>query len=274
MTQLTFIKFGGSAITDKHGQEAADISIIRQLASELHQARTDNPDQQYVIGHGSGSFGHYYAAKYHVHTGLQAGDDWMGYALTSGAASRLNRLVLDALLEAGVPAITVQPSAALQTASGEITHWHTETISHALAHGLVPVVHGDTAFDTVQGSSIVSTEMLLSYLALHTEHKPTKIIMVGESAVYTSDPHVEPDAQIIPLITSANIDTILTEQARGSLAVDVTGGMQSKVQALWQLVEAIPGLEIHIIGVSLDTNILYHTLSNDNETVGTRIRKA
>jgi isopentenyl phosphate kinase len=272
MTQLTFIKFGGSAITNKHGQENADITIIRQLASELQQARLAHPDHHYLVGHGSGSFGHYYAAKYHIHTGLQDDDDWMGYALTSGAASRLNRLVIDALLDAGIPAITVQPSAALQTANGIISHWDTTTISHALAHGLVPVVHGDVAFDTVQGSSIVSTEMLMSYLALHTEHKPTKMIMVGESAVYTGDPHVEPDAQIIPLITRANIDTILKEQAGGSHAVDVTGGMQSKVHTLWQLVEAIPGLEIHIIGVGVDTHLLYHTLMDNNQSEGTRIR--
>ena len=118
MEKLTFIKFGGSVITDKSGQEAADRSVIRQLAGELQVVRQQRPESRIILGHGSGSFGHYYAARYHVHQGLQPDEDWMGFALTAAAALRLNRLVLDTLIEAGVPALTVQPSAALFCSDG------------------------------------------------------------------------------------------------------------------------------------------------------------
>jgi isopentenyl phosphate kinase len=54
---LTFIKFGGSVITDKTGQEAPDLPTIRRLAAELRSALDRAPDLRVIIGHGSGSFG-------------------------------------------------------------------------------------------------------------------------------------------------------------------------------------------------------------------------
>src|SRR5690349_9689950 len=116
----TFIKLGGSVITDKAGREAADLPLIARLAGELAQARAANPALRLIVGHGSGSFGHHYAARYGVHRGLAPGADWMGFALTAGAALRLNRIVVDALLEAGLPAVELQPSASLRSAAGQV----------------------------------------------------------------------------------------------------------------------------------------------------------
>ncbi len=270
MEKLTFIKFGGSVITDKSGQEAADRSVIRQLAGELQVVRQQRPESRIILGHGSGSFGHYYAARYHVHQGLQPDEDWMGFALTAAAALRLNRLVLDTLIEAGVPALTVQPSAALFCSDGDIREWHVASILAALEQRLLPVIHGDVAFDDHRGCTIVSTETLLSYLALHTALRPTHMIMVGEDAVYTADPHVEPEAAVIPLITSANIEEVLGGQAGSSHTVDVTGGMQGKIQALWKLVQTIPGLEIQMIGSR--PGLLQQVLLDQAVSIGTCIR--
>lgn len=243
----TFIKWGGSVITDKTGREAADLPLIQRLAQELAEARAVRPDLPIILGHGSGSFGHHYAAKYGVHRGLAAGADWSGFALTAGAALRLNRIVVDALLAAGLPALSLQPSASIESHAGRITRWQTAPIGTALAHRLLPVLHGDVAFDTAQGSAIVSTEILLAHLALATELRPTRVILVGEDAVYTADPRSDPGAERIPVITGDTIESVL-HGASGSHAVDVTGGMRSKLELMWHLVTAIPGLEVHLIG--------------------------
>jgi isopentenyl phosphate kinase len=243
----TFIKLGGSVITDKSGREAADLPLITRLVDEIAQARAANPALRLIIGHGSGSFGHHYAAKYGVHHGLAADADWMGFALAAGAALRLNRIVVDALLAAGVPALQIQPSAALRTAAGQIAAWDTATVASALDHGLIPIVHGDVAFDSTQGSAIVSTEQLMAHLALATPLRPARIILVGEDSVYTADPRVDMMAERIPLITAANIDEVL-HGAVGSHAVDVTGGMRSKLDLMWRLVQAVPGLQVRLIG--------------------------
>ena len=71
----SFIKFGGSVITDKAGREAADLALITRLAAEVAAARAADPQLQLLVSHGSGSFGHHYAARYGIHRGLQAGAD-------------------------------------------------------------------------------------------------------------------------------------------------------------------------------------------------------
>lgn len=264
-----FIKFGGSVITDKRGQEAPDMPVIEQLAGEMHHARREHPDHQIVLGHGSGSFGHHYAARYGIHRGLGSSDDWIGFALTANAALRLNRIVVEALLATHVSALSLQPSATLQSQAGIVQQWNITAIGAALDRGLVPVIHGDVAFDVAQGSAIISTEKLFEYLALETDLKPDRIVLVGEDAVYTADPRLDPHAQPIRLITSANIEGVL-HAAGDSHAVDVTGGMHSKVELMWRLVQAIPGLEVHLIGPK--RNLLARALTDQAAGEGTVIR--
>lgn len=266
---LTFVKFGGSVITDKTGQEAADLPLIRQLAHEVHEALRIQPDLQLVLSHGSGSFGHTYAARYGIHRGLAADADWMGFALTAGAALRLNRIVVDELLAAGVPALSLQPSTTISSQNGKLSTWDTHTVALALARKLVPIVHGDVAFDTTQGSAIISTEQLLVYLAQKTENlKPARVILVGEAGVYTADPRSNPDAQRIPRINSANIEQVLS-QTGGSHGADVTGGMRAKVELLWNMVTSVPGLQAQLIGPSASS--LQRALLNQADDEGTII---
>jgi isopentenyl phosphate kinase len=171
----------------------------------------------------------------------------MGFALTAAAALRLNRIVVEELLAAGIPALALQPSATLLSRQGKLSEWHTDAITRALDHDLVPVVHGDVAFDESQGSAIMSTEQLLERLTQTTTLSPERIILVGETGVYTADPRADPRAERIPRIDATNIATVL-RGAGGSHGVDVTGGMRAKVELIWRMVEAQPGLEVQLIG--------------------------
>jgi isopentenyl phosphate kinase len=266
---LTFIKLGGSVITDKTGQEAADIDTIRRLAGELRDARAADPSLRIILGHGSGSFGHTYAARYGIHRGIAPGADWMGFALTAAAALRLSRIVVDELLAVGVPALALQPSTTLRSVGGRLAAWDTTTVERALRQGLMPVVHGDVAFDDAQGTAIISTEQLLLFLAQQTTGlRPTRVILVGESGVYTADPRADPQAQRIPWISQANIAAVL-QGAGGSHGADVTGGMRAKVELLWRMVEAQPGLSAQLIGSA--TGLLRRALLGQAEGEGTTI---
>jgi isopentenyl phosphate kinase len=173
----------------------------------------------------------------------------MGFALTAAAALRLNRIVVDELLAAGVPALALQPSATLLSRHGALAGWDTRAITRALDRGLVPVVHGDVAFDEAQGSAIISTEQLLERLARTPELRPARIVLVGESGVYTADPRADPHARRIARIDAGNIADVL-RGAGASHGVDVTGGMRAKVELMWRLVESTPGLSVQLIGPS------------------------
>jgi isopentenyl phosphate kinase len=247
---LAFVKFGGSVITDKTGQEAPDLPTIRRLAVEVRAALDQaGPEYRLIIGHGSGSFGHTYARRYGVHLGIAPGGDWMGFALTAAAALRLNRIVVDELLAAGVPALALQPSATLLARGGALAEWDTAAVVRALDNRLVPVIHGDVAFDTAQGAAIVATEQLLEALTRTDALRPGRVVLVGEAGVYTADPRANPDAQRIPRIDAANISEVL-RGAGASHGVDVTGGMRGKVELIWRLVQATPGLAAQLVGTS------------------------
>lgn len=264
----TFIKFGGSVITDKTKAETPDLPLIRQLAGELAAARAGGAGEL-ILGHGSGSYGHVAAKRYGIHSGIAPDADWVGYAHTSAAALRLNRIVVDELLAAGVPALALQPSSTLVAEGGKLKHWETNALKQALERRLVPVVHGDVAFDTIRGSAIISTEQLLVALAADPALCPDRIILVGESGVYTADPRSNPHAERIARIDQINIEHVLG-MTGGSHGTDVTGGMRAKVELMWRLIEENPTLSVHLIGTA--PGLLQRALLGQAEGEGTVIR--
>ena len=108
---LVFLKLGGSLITDKSQAATFRPDVAARLAEEIAAARAARPDLQLLIGHGSGSFGHYPATVYRTAEGVRTPDQWRGYAEVGTVAARLNRLMTDTLRAAGLPILSLQPSA-------------------------------------------------------------------------------------------------------------------------------------------------------------------
>lgn len=240
--ELVFVKLGGSLITDKLHEATPRPDIIQRLAREVRGALDTRPGLRLLLGHGSGSFGHVVAQRYHVQRGTS---EWRGYAETSAVAARLNRLVTDALLEAGVWVVSLQPSASARTHTGELLELATQPVETLLVHGLVPLVYGDVALDNVWGSTIISTEAQFIYLARRLH--PQRILLAGGVAgVYTADPLRDPSAQPIPVIHTNEAQAV-DDMLQGSFAVDVTGGMRSKVQSMLALVRELPGLRVALL---------------------------
>jgi isopentenyl phosphate kinase len=239
LTELVFVKLGGSLITHKSVASAARPRIIRRMAREIRSAMDESPGLKLVLGHGSGSFGHVVAHRYGVQSGCK---DWQGYALTSAAAARLNRIVVDEFLAEGVPVVAMQPSASARCQEGRLADLAWQPVAELLEREVVPLVYGDVALDEVQGSTIVSTESIFAYLAHRL--KPARILLVGEvRGIYTSDPHLNPRARLIRHI-SAEQQVPESAHITGSNAVDVTGGMHSKVAGMAALVRELPGLRV------------------------------
>ena len=243
MSELIFLKLGGSLITDKNREALAREEVIRRAAQEIKGALEARPNLRLLVGHGSGSFGHFVAQRY----GLLEGEppNWRGYAETGAAAARLNRLVTDTFLDEGVPVVSIQPSASAHCHDGELISMETGPIESALEHGLVPLVYGDVALDEVCGCTIISTEQIFAYLAEHLE--PTRIVLAGEvEGVFTADPLRDESAQLIPEISHQNFHQV-EEVLAGSHGVDVTGGMLTKVQIMYALVQERPELKVQLI---------------------------
>jgi isopentenyl phosphate kinase len=137
-----------------------------------------------------------------------------------------------------------------------------------LDRGLVPIIHGDVAFDEAQGTAIISTEQLLERLVHTSALRPRRVVLVGETGVYTAEPRANPNAERIPRIDASNIAAVL--RATGaSHGVDVTGGMRSKVELMWRLVEAAPGLTVQLVGPA--PGLVARALLGDADGEGTII---
>lgn len=249
MPDLVFLKLGGSAITDKTRESTARPEIIRRIAREIHLALDSNSTLSLLIGHGSGSFGHFAAAR----SGFGQRGNWRAYSETGAAAAQLTRIVTDIFVSEGISLVEMQPSASALCRDGKLVQLATAPIEFALAHRLVPLVHGDVAFDATRDMTIASTEMIFAYLAGRLKAK--RIILAGiVDGVFTGDPLKDPDAKLIREITPRNFPQI-ESQLRGSHGVDVTGGMVDKVSKMVALVEQQPTVQVQIISAMREGNL-------------------
>jgi isopentenyl phosphate kinase len=190
---------------------------------------------------------------------------WRGFAEVWYQASRLNRYVIQALHEAGVPAMTFSPAASVWSQDGKVLKWDLSQIEYALERGIVPVVHGDVIFDRTKGGTILSTEDLFEHLA--RELHPGRILLAGlEEAVWADFPARRHRVEVL---TRASFDEISTGVGE-SAGADVTGGMHSKVQQMLALVEQVPGLQALIFSGEGQGNI---EKALKRESIGTLVIK-
>lgn len=239
--KLTFLKLGGSLITEKTRPHTARSEVLARLAEEIAAARKEKPGQQILLGHGSGSFGHVPARRWGTRDGVRGDEAWRGFIEVWREAATLNRLVLQALEAAGLPALVFPPSACVVAEDGRPECWEVEPIQAALQAGLLPVVYGDAVFDRIRGGTILSTEDLFEFLAQRL--RPRRILQAGlEAGVWEDYPAC---TRLIQEITPENLKEV-ERYLGGSAAEDVTGGMASKVHQSLAVTKSIPGLEVHI----------------------------
>jgi isopentenyl phosphate kinase len=278
MKELVFLKLGGSLITDKTQPYTPQLDVMNDLVLQIRTALQTQPELNLVLGHGAGSFGHVPASEYKTRDGLppratplahrgrdeNEEDYWKGFAEVWYQASSLNRFVMKALHTTGVSTIALPPSASVIASNGRVSYWDTTPIRMALAAGMVPVIFGDTVFDEVRGGTILSTEDLFMHLAraLH----PERILLAGlEAAVWEDFPA---RTKKIETITPRSFHEVKDGVGK-SVAADVTGGMESKVRQMLELVEGNPDLQIQIFSGVEPGNLVRALMG---ETLGTVIR--
>ncbi|MBC8336383.1 MAG: isopentenyl phosphate kinase family protein [Anaerolineales bacterium] len=252
MENLVFLKLGGSLITDKLRPHTPRLKTLKDLASQIASARIADPNLLLLLGHGSGSFGHVVAKKYKTREGLpppfykkrggeQEGNYWRGFSEVWHEADALNQFVMSALREANIPAMAMPPSSSVVARDGQVATWNLDPIRSALSKGIVPVVYGDVVFDEVRGGTILSTEDLFMHLA--REMRPQRILLAGiEDGVYADFPVRK---QQVKRVTPGSFKKVRASIG-SSAGTDVTGGMQSKVQQMVELVKSTSGLTIQI----------------------------
>jgi isopentenyl phosphate kinase len=217
---LTFLKLGGSLVTDKSTPYTTRPEAIERLASEIASARRVR-HMPLLVGNGAGSFAHVSAARHRAHLGI-AFSTWQGFAEVHHDALRLSTIIREALTRAGETAVTIQPSASCITRSGRIAELATRPVAALLEAGVIPVVYGDMCIDEEQGCAIASTEEVFRHLA--SVLSPSRIVMAAKV-----DGVLDASGRLVERITPAALPS-LREALASSDATDVTGGMLHKVE--------------------------------------------
>jgi len=241
MKPIILIKIGGSLITDKNKAFTVNKKALDKICSEIKKARKIG-GKQLIIGHGAGSFAHFTAKKYQRKSGYCKHNDFFGMADIQNSAARLNRIIIEKLLEQKVPAISINPSTSYISENDQLKHLDTSSLIGALRHNLLPVLYGDVIFDVKKGYTIFSTEKVLGFLAeelIKKDYKVEMMIHCGQTnGVY------DEKGKTIEKINTANFDEV-KKAISGSSGIDVTGGMIHKVEESLEL--AKKGIKVLII---------------------------
>jgi isopentenyl phosphate kinase len=263
---LYFLKLGGSLITDKNQPHTAHLDVIHRLATEIASARKENQNLKLLLGHGSGSFGHFPAKIFGTRDGVYNPKEWLGFENVWKEARDLNQIIVDALTSFDIPVISFPPSSMVIAENKTIKVWGMTPITKALDAGLIPLLYGDVIFDLKIGGTIFSTEELFEHLALSL--KPEKILIAGiEEGVWQDFPA---NQHLIDLINQDTKPDVLNNFG-GSISVDVTGGMMEKVKSMLNLSYLLPNLEINIFSGITPGNV---RKSLNGVNLGTRIRRS
>jgi len=256
---MIIVKLGGSILTDKRKKDCFRQEIMQRLARELKQAQ-----QPLLLIHGAGSFGHILAKKYQLNEGYKTKQQLQGFSCTQANVQQLNLLVLQALHDQDIPAVSLPPHAFLQ-----LDNHHLDTIEYTLLdayvkQGFTPVSFGDVALDKTLGFSICSGDLLVELFAAH--FKPEKVIFViDEDGLYTANPKLDAQASFIKSITAKELGQLTTTADHHA---DVTEGMKGKINTIQQVAH----MGIHTVVVNgTKPQRLYNTMVG-KETVCTIIR--
>jgi isopentenyl phosphate kinase len=248
MSETIFLKLGGSLITDKDKEQTALLSTIDHIAIQIKEYREMYPEVQLLIGHGSGSFGHFAAQRFHTRDGVRTPEQWSGFSSVWQAAHLLNQIVVDRFSLSGIPVISLPLSAAAVTSNRKIRTWNTLPIQSALENHLLPIIFGDVVLDDQMGGTILSTEEQFAELVplLH----PDRILLAGlEPGVWEDFPKC---TRLVSVITPQTYPEIASH-ILGSASVDVTGGMTAKVQDMLSLIKKDHHLRVQIFsGLAAD----------------------
>lgn len=241
MKKIILIKLGGSLITEKDKPNTAKIDRIRNIAAELKKLIDQNRDCSFVLGNGAGSFGHYAATKYKIKDGIKNLEQIFGYCEVQDSVAKLNRIVIEELLQQGIPACSINPSSMITAQNGNVKSIFLDSFIGYLKTGIIPVLYGDIVCDEQKGSHIFSTEDLFNIIIeelLHRSYQVEKVIFLCTvRGVY------DKEGKIIPEISKDNWNGV-KQNLYAPAGFDVTGGMVHKIEAALHYAEK--GIDTYI----------------------------
>ncbi len=134
------------------------------------------------------------------------------------------------------------------------------TVERLLCLGVIPIINEN---DTVAVDEIVIGDNDTLAAGVTANIKADMLIILSDTdGLYDSDPHVNPEAKLIPVVYS--VDESIESLAAGTVSSLGTGGMQTKIKAAKTVV--LSGADM-IIANGAEPALLYDIV--DGKSVGT-----
>ena len=241
---MILIKLGGSVITDKSQYKKFNEEQAARLCREIAES-----GRQCIVVHGAGSFGHVLAKKYRIQDGFREGEQIAAAAEVHHDAMELGMLMTSELMKAGIPAASVAPGNCFVLENGRLIVTDDEAVRRMQTIGIMPVTFGDVVMDRVKGFAIVSGDQMMEYMAKVFE--PERIVFVSDiDGLYTKNPKLHPDAELIPVVTEETMRSVGTEED----VADVTGGVRNKMEAMLRM--CAPGRDCILVNGTVPGRLL------------------
>ena len=206
---MLLIKLGGSIITNKKKPLSAKRKTIDNIVSSFRKINED-----FVVVHGGGSFGHYWSVKYDMHTKPKK-YDLKGVSIVKKSMIELNMIILDTFLKNKLNPYCLPPSDFVM-GNKPITKKILE-IKKIANSGLIPITYGDALWYGNKKSYILSGDKIMSLLARVLRPR-LSIFVLNEDGLYS-------DMKAKKLIYDFKDEKIFIKKT----VMDVTGGMTRKV---------------------------------------------
>lgn len=246
------LKIGGSVMTDKRQEGVINTNLLKEISGvvkELYERGL-----KMVIVTGVGSYGHRAVARHSIHKGDNGTHERrLGLLEAQIDVNILRKAFLEALLEAGVPAMQFYASSIAESNKGRPINFNLAAVGKFLGCGMIPVVSGDVVPDKTMGYSVMSGDIVA--LEIYKQWSP-RILAYGTNVkgVYSDDPDTDPDAELLEVVDSKMLHEALHGVTEG-MNVDVSGAMRGKVQAIYALMTLNPTIEAHIFDLREPWNL-------------------
>ena len=220
---MKLLKIGGSVITDKKGYKKARPKAILAIAKTVADIWRRGA-RDLILVHGAGSFGHAVVIQRKLEDGVKNTEQKLGFADTHASCSELSLLLVKALVDNGVPAISIPPAVILKLKDKRISSFDLKIVHDYLASGYLPVLYGDMVPDSIFGGYPCSGDQIIAYLG-----KEADFVVLATNV----DGVFDEKGNVIPEITRANLPEI--SKHLSPTKNDVTGGMFGKISELLEL---------------------------------------
>ena len=222
---MILIKLGGSIITNKQKPLSPRRKTIDKILKEIGKIK-----EPVIIVHGGGSYGHYWSAKYDMHT-KPAKTSPKGVAIVKNSMVELNKIILDSAVKNRINSYCLPPTDFMN--GNKAIKSKILTINDISKSGLTPITFGDALWFGQKKSYILSGDVIMTTIGKILKPR-LSLFVLDVDGVYSD------------LKTKKLIHDFKKEKPEiKNNKMDVTGGMTRKITEANNMAKA--GLKIFFV---------------------------